>query len=46
MQENLKKLEDGFLAIQAKQEAEVLNVTQDMASAILSFECKLLLVEK
>ena len=46
MQENLKKLEDGFFAAQAKQEAEAINLTQDMASAILSFECKLLLVEK
>ena len=46
MQENLKKLEDGFFAAQAKQEADALNLSQDIASAMLSFECKLLPVEK
>jgi len=39
-QEKVKQLEDNFMAVQAEQEDGVMDVSQEIASAILSFECK------
>ena len=39
-QEKVKQLEDNFMAVQAEQEDGVMDVSREIASAILSFECK------
>ena len=40
LQEQVDQIEDSFVAVQVQQEAAVMNASREMASSILSFECK------